>query len=385
MKKAYMKLISPSPRASAAVLAAAFTTATPAVADLTYENGTGGSAVFYGQLNPGYQSFDDGVQSYDAIVDNSNSNSRVGLWLFQDYDSGKLSFNFETALGFRQSALVTQNFTPKGLNWQRTSIRKVDLSWKSSTWGTVSVGQGSVASDGAAEVDLSGTALITYSWIAGDAGAFRFRTAAGALSTRTIGGSMPNFDGGRRGRIRYDSPKFNGFSIAAAYGEEILATNANFTTANIALRYSKKLGDWMVKGALAYADIKPQNLADRQDTIGSLSVLHNSGFNGTIAFGNRNETAGLTCANGCNYIYGKLGYQADWFSVGKTALSIDYYNGSDTTVAGSDSRTVGFGAVQKFDKQRIEAYFGYRQYSLAEPGVSYRDSSSVLLGARWKF
>lgn len=370
---------------TALCVAAAVTAASPAFAELKYDNGSGGTALFYGQLSPAFQNFDDGVSTFDTVVDNANSNSRVGFWLRQNYASGTLSFNFETALGFRQSSQVTQGFTPKGLNWQRTSLRKVDVSWKSDSYGTFSVGQGSVASDGAAEVDLSGTSLVTYSWIAGDAGGFRFRTAGGAISTRTVGSANPNFDGGRRGRIRYDTPDFNGFSLAVAYGEEVLVSAADFSTANIALRYKKQLGDWRVQGALAYADIDPVVLADRQDTIGSLSVLHSSGFNATVAFGSRNESAGLTCANDCSYVYAKLGYQGDWFAVGKTALSIDYYDGSDTTVLGSSSQTIGFGAVQKFDKQRIEAYLGYREYSLSEPGVTYQDASSVLLGARWKF
>ncbi|MCA0873683.1 porin [Seohaeicola saemankumensis] len=380
-----MKQISLPKRAAMCVVAGALTASTPALADLSYDNGSGGTALFYGQFNPAWQSFDDGVQSYDDIVDNANSNSRVGFWLRQAYASGTLSFNFETALGFRQSSLVTQGFTPKGINWQRTSIRKVDFSYKSDSWGTISIGQGSVASDGAAEVDLSGTSIVTYSWIAGDAGAFRFRTAAGALTNRAIGAAMPNFDGGRRGRIRYDTPSFGGFSVAVAYGEEVLAQNANFSTTNIALRYSGEVAGWNMQGAVAYADIEPAVLADRQDTIGSFSALHSSGFNATVAFGKRNEQAGAACANGCSYGYAKLGYQADWFAVGKTALSIDYYSSSDTTVAGSDANTVGIGAVQKFDKQRIEAYLGYREYSLAEPGTSYRDSQSVLMGARWKF
>lgn len=380
-----MKQISPRFRAAGAVVTAALTISSPALAELSYDNGAGGTALFYGQFNPAWQSFDDGVQSYDNLVDNSNSNSRVGLWLRQAYSGGTLSFNFETALGFRQSALVTQGFTPKGVNWQRTSIRKVDFSYKSDSWGTISIGQGSVASDGAAEVDLSGTAIVTYSWIAGDAGAFRFRTTGGALTTRTIGAAMPNFDGGRRGRIRYDTPSFGGFSVGVAYGEEILAQNANFTTTNIALRYSGEVSGWKMQGALAYADIKPATLADRQDTIGSFSALHRSGFNATVAFGKRNEQAGAVCGSGCSYGYAKLGYQAEWFAVGKTAISVDYYSSSDTTVAGSDASTIGIGAVQKFDKQRIEAYLGYREYSLAEPGTTYRDSQSVLMGARWKF
>ena len=55
--------------------------ASPAFAEFRYENSTGGSATFYGQLSPSYLSFDDGEKTTDKIVDNGNSNSRVGFWL----------------------------------------------------------------------------------------------------------------------------------------------------------------------------------------------------------------------------------------------------------------------------------------------------------------
>lgn len=64
-----------------AILSATVALAGPGWAEMRYENATGGSALIYGQLNPAYQSFDDGVSSTDTLVDNGHSNSRVGLWL----------------------------------------------------------------------------------------------------------------------------------------------------------------------------------------------------------------------------------------------------------------------------------------------------------------
>ena len=349
----------------------------PGLAELRWENASGGSTQIYGQLDPGFQQVDDGVATYSTVVDNANSNSRVGLWVRQPTATGRFSFNFETALGFRQSSLVTQGFTPQGANWRRTSIRKVDFAWASDQWGTIYLGQGSVSSDGAAETDLSGTSLVGYSWISATAGAFRFRTAAGALSTRAIGVVMPNFDGGRRGRIRYDTPSFSGFSFSMSYGEEILVQNANLDSTSAALRYAGEAGGFRIRGAVAYAKIGLGAGVTRHDTIGSLSLLHDTGFNVTFAAGSRKESG--------DYGYAKLGYQGDWFGVGTTAVSVDYYGGSDMVIAGSSSSTIGLQAVQKFDAANIEAYLGYRDYSLSDPGVAYRDMSSILVGARWKF
>jgi hypothetical protein len=351
--------------------------ALPAAAEFRFDNDSGGYALFYGQFNPAYLSFDDGVSTFDEVVDNGHSNSRVGFWIRQPFDSGEFAFNLETGLGLRPSFLTNQLFTPKAINWQRTSIRKVDFSWKTENAGTFYLGQGSDATDGVAHSDMSGTTLVTYNSIADTAGAALFRTAAGALSARTIAQAFPSFDGGRTGRIRYDSPSFGGVTVSASYGEEILAQAVDFETADIALRYAGEIGATKIRGAVGYSRVKFGNGATRNDTMGSVSMLHASGFNATLGAGSRNQSG--------DYIYGKLGYQAEWFAIGGTALSVDYYDGDDMTVAGSQSQSMGIGVVQSFDQAGVDAYLGYREYQLSEPGTAYRDATSVLFGAIWRF
>lgn len=363
---------------SATALALVVICGTPAAAEFRYDNNSGGYSLFYGQLNPAYQGVDDGVASYDNLVDNANSNSRVGYWFRQPTDAGLFSFNFETALGFRQSSSVSQTFVPDAWDLKRTSIRKIDISLKTDTAGTFSIGQGSVAHDGAAEVDLSETTVATYSWIAGSAGSYVFRTSGGALSTNSIGAAMPNYDGGRRGRIRYDTPSFSGFTAAASYGEEILNQSSDLKVGSIALRYTGESGPVKMQGAIAYAHVEPAPGTNYDEVIGSFSLLHDSGFNATIAGGNRE--------NGGQYGYIKLGYIGQWLPYGNTALSIDYYSGNDTALStGSQSSSYGLAVVQKFHDVGVDVYLSVRSYELSEPGISYQDISSVLIGARWKF
>lgn len=234
-----------------------------------------------------------------------------------------------------------------------------------------------MATDGAAESDLSGTTLVNYVSVPDTAGAFRFRDAGGALTTRTIGGTFRDFDGGRRGRVRYDTPSFGGFVLSASYGEEILVQNSNLDSRDVALRYNGEAGGFKISGAIGYARVNLGNGTRFSNTIGSVSVLHETGLNCTLAAGDR--------TNQGSYVYGKVGYLAEWFAVGSTALAFDYQSGSDRTVAGASSSALGLGAVQKFDAVNIEAYLGYRSYELSEPGTEYRDANSVLFGARWKF
>ena len=225
----------------------------PAFAEFRYENGSGGSATFYGQFSPAYLSFDDGESTTDEIVDNSNSNSRVGLWLRGVYGDNNLALNVETALGLRQSSALSATNTPKAIDWERTSIRKVDVSWETAGFGTFYVGQGSMATDGVAENDLSGTSLVMYSSVPDTAGGFEFRDSSGAFSGITIGSRFSNLDGGRRGRVRYDTPEFSGFILSAAYGEEILDRDNDNKFADVALKYSADITDFKIQAAVGYS------------------------------------------------------------------------------------------------------------------------------------
>lgn len=358
---------------SAAVVGAA---ALPAQAELKYDNNSGGSVTIYGQFNPTFQSVDDGVTSTSNLVDNSHSNSRVGLWVRQPMGSGTFTFNFETALGLRASDSVTQTFTPKGVDWSRTNLRKIDFAYDTGTYGKFYLGQGSMATDGVADTDFSGTSLVLYNGIGDTAGSFTFRTSAGVLSTVSIGSVTSSFDGGRRGRVRYDSPNFSGFSVSVAAGEEVLASNSNDKFYDIALRYANDFGGGKVVGGFGFSR-RDRNGVDQDDTFGSFSVLLDSGFNVSMAAGSRESDQ--------DYIYGKLGYKGDWFSFGQTALAVDIYEGANFSTSGSSTSVYGIGAVQKIDSLNMEAYLGLRSYEFSEVATSYQDVDSVLFGARWKF
>ncbi|MCE8536235.1 porin [Ruegeria pomeroyi] len=361
--------------ATGAALLAAIT-AVPAAAELKWENASGGYVQIYGQVSPAWQSVDDGVQSKDTFVDNAHSNTRVGLWVVQPMYQGTFKFNLETALGLRSSGGVSQTNTPKGADWDRTDLRKIDFSYASESWGTIYVGQGSMASDGVADITLNNNGMTTYNAIGDFAGSFQFRTAAGALSGVTIGSVNPSLDGGRQGRVRYDTPSFNGFTVSVAAGTDVLTPGNSDKYYDIALKYAGEFDGTKVKGGIGFSR-RDSGGVDRDDTFGSVAVKFRSGLNFAVAGGSR-ENSG-------DYTYVLAGYETQFLSVGMTSFAVDYYNGNDFGLAGRESKSLGLGINQNFDSINTQVYLGYRNHELSDPGTAYQDVDAFLFGARWKF
>lgn len=366
-----------SSRVSATALALAF--AGPAVAGPVYENQSGGTFTYYGQFNPAYLSFDDGSDSTSELVDNTASNSRVGFWVRQPFGEDELRFRFETAFGLRASDGVSQTDTPKGISWDRTRLRHVDIQYETASYGTFYVGQGSMASDGIGDRSLAGTGLALPVSISDTAGSFQFRTTGGALSGIEIGDAFATYDGARRGRIRYDTPEFNGFIFSVAYGQDILTEGNDDDFYDVGLGYKDELGNGVeMEAGLGYQVRERDGSEDQEDTFGSITFKLPSGFNATFAAGERN-TAG-------DYYYIKVGYVANFLEVGETSFGIDYYSSSDMVSNGDDADVWGIGVVQDFDDLNLEAYLGYREYSYDDASaVSYQDADSFIIGSRWRF
>ncbi len=359
--------------------------AAPVAAELKYENASGGSVRLYGQFNPAIVSVDDGDHTETNLVDNDLSNSRVGLELLQPYGQGLMfGFKFETALSLPNSTEYDQDGHSFTDGWDRTDIRHVDF-WLSGNWGKVSVGQGSMASDGAAEVDLSYVGTALYAYTADANASFLYRDDFDVLSGPTIGATTDDFDGSRRARLRYDTPSLAGFTISAAYGRNELAHNDDADYYDIAVRYRNTFANGVEFAAgLAYSERNDDgDSRDRNDVIASGSVLLQNGLSFTAAAGRRdNDAAG---ASDPEYYYLKVAYEADWFAFGKTGIGVHYYDGEDFNEDGSDSEVWGIGAVQRIDAWNVDAYLTYQQHSFDGDTESYQDVDTVMLGARWKF
>lgn len=331
---------------------------------------------FYGQLNLGVISVDNGTGTETGVTDNDNSNSRVGAIFKQGLaDGGEFRFHFESAVGFTGSSSINGDDNDFDIDYRRGELRKFELIYQTARIGTFSFGQGSIATDGTAEADLSGTSVIAYSSLQDQAGSQVFALGDGSPSGVDVGDGFNAFDGGRRFRVRYDTPTVNGFGFAVSGGQEVLARGNDDEFYDVGLTYKKDYGGFKVDGRLGYS------IRDSAEEflLGSASVLHgDTGLSLTAAAGQSKEAD-------TDYLYVKGGLQRDWLAFGRTHLAVDYYTGNDFAFAGSDSASVGIVAVQKVDAYNLEVFASYRTFDLEGAGTSLQDIDVTFVGARWKF
>ena len=363
---------------------------------IQHEFGNGATLRFYGQVNKGVLNYDDGIDSETyGLIDNANSNTRAGLRYGQDFGD----WHFENVNEFGYAPFSTDNTSiihqsPDSEDWQfdNGNIRKIDFTLEHDRYGKLWLGQGSMATDGVYEIDLSGTTVIDYSSVADSASAqiIRFSDPGldfdESLSGITIGSAFTNYDGPRRVRIRYDTPEFNGFVVAAAYGRNLLSDDSAVREENIfdaSLTYAHTYSDVEVKGGLGYYWEED----DTRNWGGSASMLHTpTGLNATLAIGAQDTDGG-----GGNFWYGKLGLLRDFVAWGATAAAVDYYSGddifldADAGINSSSSDSFGVSLVQNIERANTELWLTYRTYDYSDNVASYEDGQAIFGGARFRF
>ena len=182
---------------------------------IEYTLGDGTVIRFSGQINMGVLHYDDGQEDFTNFVDNDNSSSRARVQIFSTSGDWKFESTLEAEYQPLASNVVSQLNEEPDWDFPATNIRKAEVAFANEHFGKLWLGQGSMASDGSAEVDNSGTAVIAYSSISDTAGGYFFRFPGDGLSDITVGSSFSNFDGlGRKLRVRYDTRLSTGSGCA---------------------------------------------------------------------------------------------------------------------------------------------------------------------------
>ena len=320
-----------------------------------------------GQINRAIEYVDNGDESELFHVDNDNSSTRFRFVGSEEIGHGMtVGIVWETQFESNSSSTIDV-----GQNDDGTSVftERIFEAYFSGTWGKATIGQGDGAANGTAEVDLSGTSVVTYAGVNDMAGSVNFVDSSGAQITE-INTTRNQFDGlSRNDRLRYDTPKLGPVTLSTS------VTNGDAW--ELAARLSTEMeGLGKIAAAIGYVDTEDRT-PPQYDQIGaSISWLHDTGVNLTLSYGTRDTDGGTDPKN----FYAKLGYIH-----GKQAVSIEWGQTDDLAVEGDESSSYGAGYVYNIHKG-VELYAGYRLYELDRAsGPNIEDINVLMAGTRVKF
>lgn len=319
-----------------------------------------------GQINRAIEYVDNGDESELFHVDNDNSSTRFRFVGSEEIGHGMtVGIVWETQFESNSSSTIDV-----GQNDDGTSVftERIFEAYFSGTWGKATIGQGDGAANGTAEVDLSGTSVVTYAGVNDMAGSVNFVDSSGAPITE-INTTRNQFDGlSRNDRLRYDTPKLGPVTLSTS------VTNGDAW--ELAARLSTEMeGLGKIAAAIGYVDSEDRT-PPQYDQIGaSISWLHDTGVNLTLSYGTRDTDGGTDAEN----LYAKLGYKH-----GKQAVSIEWGQTDDLALEGDESSSYGAGYVYNLYKG-VELYAGYRLYELDRSGLNIEDINVLMAGTRVKF
>lgn len=325
-----------------------------------------------GQVNQMVMWADDGDEDDFFITDNDASSTRVRIDASEAFGKIKAGIRFEIEAQRNASNTVTiDQTTDGGFEWNDRWLNV----YFDTPFGILEIGKGNSAANETAEIDLSGTAVITYSDIGTSGGSLAWKNNNGTnfRGGIDISDTRTNFDGAlsRSDRLRYNTPTFAGFSLSGAV-ENGGAWDASLWYA--AEFYGK------IAAAVGYTNTARRS--NHNQWGGSISWLAPFGLNLTAAYGRRDLESDEVPAgkeDPCGYYY-KVGYKT-----GIHAVSVEYGMTKDLDVNGDESSNYGVAYVVTPWKA-VELYAAYRIYMLeAAAGSDPEDIQVAMAGTRIKF
>ncbi|MEM6566414.1 MAG: porin [Pseudomonadota bacterium] len=336
---------------------------------------------FYGQLNYGFLNQDDGIGNETHFVNNTYFPSRFGVnWQSQENRLGRFKVTLETGSPNSSSSAVNQLNLSQDLqaDFDSTTLRVLEVALQTRNAGTFSIGQGNMANSGIGYSDLSGTIIIAGGEISNSGGSQLMRFADGTLSTVRFTAGFGDIFGRRRLRLRYDTPTFSGFQVAASYGTEILVDGVRGDFFDAAVRYRN---DQLFSGFDFAADAGYGYARENNDYVNaSFALLHrNTGLNLHIAHGRYDDDA--------FYLNTKVGIIRDLFGWGddyKTAVSVQYLFGDELNGTGTSINYTALSLVQNIGPS-FQVYAQHALQDYNDDTASYLDADVTFLGVRYLF
>lgn len=273
-----------------------------------------------------------------------------------------LTWGFRFEIQARENSAGASNGGTLGDTGDNQDNRYQDI-YLSGDFGKISFGKGDGAANGSTEVDFSGTALASAAPLTDNWGGYEVALGDDWKNYYTIADALS-----RQNRVRYDTPNFNGFSVAVGLNQ------GNST--ELALRYKGDVGDGKLGFALftaTAADVST-SVDGAEITGGSLSYLHDSGFNVTVAISDI-DADGPVVASDKEATFIKVGYKT-----GMHAFSIDLGDGENGFGVGGDSTGLTYAF---FPMKGVELFATSRELDADCAGCQSVDI--IAIGSRVKF
>ncbi len=355
-----------------------------------------------GQVNKMLLFWDDGSQSGTYVLDNSTSASRFrfkgSAAISPDLKAG---FLLEFELNDAASREADQASSQNGA--EALSLRKSAAFLKSRTYGRLTIGHYSPATDDIILINYGGTsAAATADTEAWNKGFVVGNSVNGNRWGHVLSGGL-GLDTRRGDVVRYDSPTLSGFKISAAWGDQDVW--------DVALRWKGAFGHFRVAAGIGYYSDEGSELVinglsrdvDLSEIKGSTSVVHvPTGLFLTGAYlGRERDIVGGGSLADSRMYYLQAGIKKRVLGLGATTIFTEYSNNEDfgtgvdfdgnksSDYSSSNVDIWGLGIVQRVDRAGMEVYAVYRNYdgelTNDRQNADEEDFSSVAVGARIKF
>ena len=335
----------------------------------------------YGWVNMAVMYGDTGNGSETYIVDNKYASSRLGAKISKEV--GNSGVRVGTHLEFEYQHNDSSKVTPADRTIKGSlEERHINL-FVSGNLGHVSVGQGSGAADGNAEIDLSGTKVAAFSNLGLMGGSLPFVAKDGSGKEVKLIQALNNQDfEARYDRVRYDSPNFGPLtlSVSQGYKDKSKGSGSDDVT-ELAAEITLPLAGKLTAG-VGYSRKDVGGNADKAETFGgSASWLHTSGFNLTGVYTNLDDKENTSS----DFYMIKTGYK-----IGKHSVAIHHARGDDrieySSKAVTDSKVKAYGASYVYAPVKwLDVYGSFNNYQLSAKEDSYKDVNIAMAGARVKF
>jgi len=373
---------------SSVAAAALFAVTAPVVstqADAGLANGNDNGVVISGALNRSMQYVDNGQSNGWTNTDGGTDNSRLRILISGKIsESIKVGGTWEANLpGSNRQGNTTTTGTSKqgnvvaGGDTGAFNFRKTEIKFTHSTMGSLYIGQGSVSADNKPSMD--GTVSNNAGMSHGGGVAIYDKTAN--AQTANIGGKQfSSYFGGRKDRIRYDTPSVAGFKISASF-----ADNDYYDTA---LNYGASFGDLNLGVGVQFAHLGGTG-SPAENYGAGVAMKHASGLSGCAHYGKESGSGPTTAGgeiNGSSWGV-EAGYTTAAISnLGATSVNVIYTEADDTTAKDFEAESIQVHFRQKMPAG-VEAYAAYEVASFddANAATSLDDIAVFLIGTKLSF